>query len=103
MSILNYVTRTIEKEFVSKLVQKMARDLPPGLILEGRGKMTVNKITRCLEQVYAESRNFKEERRLGMVGRAVVANAFKWGLTEAGYPAEFVSMATEGLIVALSK
>ena len=103
MSLLNFVTRSIEKEFASKLIHKLVKDLPPALISAGRGKVTVNKITRCLEQVYAESKSFKEERRLGLVGRAVVANTFKWGLAEADYPEEFVRMATEGLIVALSK
>lgn len=103
MSLLNFVTRSIEKEFASTLIQKLAKDLPPALISEGRGKVTVNKITRCLEQAYADAKGFKADRRLGVVGRAVVANAFKWGLTEAGYPEEFVRMATEGLIVALSK
>lgn len=103
MSLFNFVTRSEEKDFVAKQVEQLCKDLPPKLIAEARGKVTVNKITRSLERVYASANAFRDERRLGFVGRAVVANAFKWGLKEASYPDEFVDMATEGLIVALSK
>lgn len=65
--------------------------------------MSVNKITRHLERVYAAAIDFKDEEHIGFVGRAVMANAFKWGLKEARYSDEFVDMATEGLVVALSK
>ena len=103
MSIFNFVTRSEEKAFVVKQVEQLRKDLPPTLIAEARGKVTVNKITRSLERVYASATNFRDERHLGFMGRAVLANAFKWELKEASYPDEFVDMATEGLIVALSK
>lgn len=103
MSLFNFFTRSEEKAFVAKQVEQLLKDLPPTLIAEARGKVTVNKITRSLERVYASANTFRDERRLGFMGRAVVANAFKWGLKEASYPEEFVDMATEGLIVALSK
>lgn len=103
MSLLNIFTRSEEKTFVARQVEQLRKDLPPTLIAEARGKVTVNKITRCLERVYASATTFRDERRLGFMGRAVVANAFKWELKEASYPDEFVDMATEGLIVALSK
>ena len=103
MSLFNFVTRSEERAFVAKQVEQLCKDLPPKLIAEARGKVTVNKITRSLERIYASASAFRDERRLGFVGRAVVANSFKWGLKEASYPDEFVDMATEGLIVALSK
>lgn len=103
MSLLNIFTRSEEKNFVARQVEQLRKDLPPTLITEARGKVTVNKITRVLERVYASAATFRDERSLGFVGRAVVANAFKWELKEASYPDEFVDMATEGLIVALSK
>ena len=103
MSFFNFVNRSEEKAFVVKQVEQLRKDLPPTLIAEARGKVTVNKITRSLERVYASATSFRDERSLGFVGRAVLANAFKWELKEAAYPDEFVDMATEGLIVALSK
>lgn len=103
MNFFNFITRAEEKAFVANQIEQLVKDLPPMLIAGGRGKVTVNKITRCLERVYSAVSDFNDERHLGFIGRAVVANAFKWGLKEASYPGEFVDMATEGLIVALSK
>lgn len=103
MNLLNFVTRASEKAFVARQIERLVKDLPPMLIEGGRGKVTVNKITRHLERLYSDAITFKDEMRIGFVGRAVMANAFKWGLKEAGYSGEFADMATEGLVVALSK
>lgn len=103
MSLFNFLSRSDEKAAVQDVVEQLAKELPPAVIEAGRGKVSVNKVTRLLERAYGVLRTFRDQRRLGFLGRAVVANAFKWGLRERGYPAEFVDMATEGLIVALSK
>ncbi|MEJ5896896.1 hypothetical protein WIT60_08545 [Aquabacterium sp. G14] len=103
MSIWNFFSRTQEKSFVAQQLAVLVKDLPPTLIQDGRGKVSVNKITRHLERVYKAASDFKEAQNIGFMGRAVMANAFKWGLKECGYPDEFADMATEGLVVALSK
>lgn len=103
MSILNFVTRSNERSFVQDLVAQLVRNLPPEVIAAGRSKVSVNKITRHLEKVYLDAASFQSAHKIGFLGRAVMANAFKWGLKEASYPDEFVDMATEGFIVALSK
>lgn len=103
MNILNWLTRSEEKTCVESLLEKILKELPVEKIADGRSKVSVNKVTRVLESVYASAVDFKRDRKIGFVGRAVMANAFKWGLKEAGYADAFVSMATEGLIVALSK
>lgn len=103
MSVLNFFSRAKEKAFVAEQVIRLVKDLPPNLIQDGRGKVSVNKITRHLERVYKSASEFKAAQNSGFMARAVMANSFKWGLKEAGYPDEFVDMATEGLVVALSK
>ena len=103
MGMLNFFSRAQEKAFVAAQLAGLVKDLPPALIQDGRGKVSVNKITRHLERVYKAAAEFKESQGVGFMGRAVMANAFKWGLKESGYPQEFADMATEGLIVALSK
>lgn len=103
MNLLNWFTRSEEKKCVASLLVKICKDLPVEKISDGRSKVSVNKVTRVLEGVYQDATDFKNERKVGFVGRAVMANAFKWGLKEAGYADAFVNMATEGLIVALSK
>jgi len=103
MSIWNFFSRAQEKTFVTQQLAVLLKDLPPNLIQDGRGKVSVNKITRHLERVYKAAAEFKDSQNVGFIGRAVMANAFKWGLRESGYPDEFADMATEGLVVALSK
>lgn len=103
MSVLNFFSRAKEKAFVAEQVTRLLKDLPPTLIQDGRGKVSVNKITRHLERVYKSASEFKANQNSGFMARAVMANSFKWGLKEAGYPEDFVDLATEGLVVALSK
>jgi hypothetical protein len=103
MNILNIITRREEKKCVANLLAKLMKELPVEKISEGRSKVSVNKVTRVLEGIYLNASDFKGQRGVGFFGRAVMANAFKWGLKDAGYSEAFVSMATEGLIVALSK
>lgn len=103
MSLLNFITRVDEKRAVASVIDQLAKDLPPALLGAGRSKVSVNKVTRHLERAYATLSDLRMQRQIGFVGRAIIANTFKWGLKERGYPVEFVDMATEGLIVALSK
>lgn len=103
MYLLNWLTRAEEKKCVANLLERISKELPAEKIADGRSKVSVNKVTRVLESVYASAVDFKNERKIGFIGRAVMANAFKWGLKEAGYADAFVGMATEGLIMALSK
>ena len=39
---------------------------------------------------------------MGFLRRSLFANAFQWALTEQDYPQDFVVMATEGLLVAIT-
>ena len=103
MSISNFFSRVEEKSCAAQLVLQLVKDLPPNLIKDGRGKVSVNKITRHLERIYKSASEFNNAQKFGFLGRVVMANAFKWGLKEAGYPDDFTELATEGLVVALSK
>lgn len=103
MSLLNWFSRKNEKAAVLSAIDKLAKELPASVIIAGRGKASVNKVTRLLERTYGEIVSISGPRGFGFVGRALIANVFKWGLMDKGYPDEFVEMATEGLIVALSR
>lgn len=84
-------------------IDQLARDVPPSAILAGRGKVSVNKVTRILERTYGVICGCSEGKGFGLYGRALIANSFKWGLKDKGYPEDFVELATEGLIVAMLK
>lgn len=103
MNLINFITRSKEKAFIAGQVEILLKELPPAAMSAEKGRISVNKVTRSLERVYTAASDFKNEHQVGVIGRAAMANAFKWGLLDASYSSQFADMATEGLIVALSK
>lgn len=92
-----------DKALARSLVAELVHALSPAMISSKRKILSVNKVTRLLEQTFHRATEHQQNARLGFVRRAVLANAFKWELLEAGYPKDFVDMATEGLVVELSR
>lgn len=92
-----------EKEFARQLAQQLGKDIPARLMQDRRRVLSVNKITRLLERTYHAATEYQVLHGMGFVKRAVFANSFKWELKNAGYPEDFVDMATEGLVVQLTK
>jgi hypothetical protein len=101
--MFKFFSTAAEKRLAGELVERLAKDVPPAQMTADMRKLSVNRITRMLERTYQAAAAHKREHGLGVVKRAVLANTFKWGLKERGYPDEFVEMATEGLVVELSK
>jgi hypothetical protein len=86
------------------LAESLARRYPVALDgQDGRQKVSVERISRILEGVYAEAQALQAQQRYGWFRRARLAHAFKWRLTELGYSKAFIDLATEGLIVYLHK
>ena len=46
---------------------------------------------------------FQREHRLGTFGKAKLGNEFKWRLRELGYTEKFIDVATEGLMVYVTR
>lgn len=92
-----------DSAFAKQIVSTLVKELPPKLMQEHRGTMSVNKVTRQLEKTYKAAVDYQREQRLGFIRRAFLANGFRWELKECGYPDDFVSVATEGLVVELSR
>jgi len=103
MNILNMLSAAREKAFARDLVQRLTRELPPSLMEKRRTVLSVNKVTRLLERTYQAAGTYQMEHRLGFFKRAMLANAFKWELRGQAYPDDFIDLATEGLVVELSK
>lgn len=89
--------------FSEGLAQGLMKDLPPKLMLNSASVISANRVSTILERSYIKAAAFQSERRIGFVRRALLANTFRWKLIALGYPEEFVSVATEGLLVHLSK
>lgn len=103
MGIFNFFSASAEKELARGLVSQLVKDLPPILMKDKRQILSVNKITRLLEKTYAAAARHQQAHRLGMVKRAILANHFKWELKNKDYPDDFVNIATEGLVMELTK
>lgn len=92
-----------EKILAEEMVNRINAQLPPNILAQQSKILSVNKITKILEEVYQTARSRQENGRISFIQRAVLANNFKWGLKNNGYSQEFIDMATEGLIFELSK
>lgn len=92
-----------EKALGRELADRFGKQLPPKLITKQNRILSANKISRLLEQVFDIAKDHQVKNGLSFFGRAILANSFKWELDAKGYPKEFIDLATEGLIVELSK
>lgn len=103
MKIIKFLNLSSEKVFAKSLVDKLVVELPPSLMENRRKILSVNKITRLLEGAYQAAGVYKFQNNIGFLRSAILANSFKWSLKNAGYSSDFIDMATEGLVVELSK
>lgn len=103
MTFLSFFSSAREKTFARELVLRLVKELPPALVEDRRKVLSVNKVTRLLERTYREAKSFQQTHRLGFVKRAILANSFKWELKSSAYPDDFVDLATEGLVIEVSR
>lgn len=103
MNIKRWITFRYEKELAQTMVETLVKTLPPSHIDTKKKGLTVNRITTLLERNYRQACEYQEDHKIGFIKRAYLANKYKWALLEAGYATDFVDLATEGLIVLLTK
>jgi hypothetical protein len=90
-------------EFAKNLAQDIAKRYPPAIANNPEQMVSQKRLTAILEEAFNKARQFNTENRLGMFKKAKLGNTFKWELKEMGYDKKFVDMATEGLIVYLTR
>lgn len=103
MGVLSFFSGKEAKRAAEELAQTMIKDLPPKVMLNSASVISANRVTTILERSYSKAAAYQAEHKIGPIRRAAFANAFQWKLKELGYPPEFVSVATEGLLIHLSK
>ena len=91
-----------DKAHACELANSIAAQVSVKLLRENRQALSVNKITRVLEKTFLQASAYQAAQRMGFLRRSLFANAFQWALKEQAYPQDFVVMATEGLLVAIS-
>jgi hypothetical protein len=90
-------------EFAAKLTEKLAKRYPPGIDINPEKKVSQARLTRVLEETLQQAADFQREHKLGMLGKAKLGNEFKWRLKELGYSEKFIEVATEGLMVYVTR
>lgn len=85
------------------MANNLLKSYPPSLEAIKKKKLSVDRISKILEKIYADAQAFKTTNNMGLFGKTRLCHAFKWQLTELGYSKSFVDVATEGLVVYLSK
>ncbi|MDX5363668.1 MAG: hypothetical protein LPJ91_05885 [Pseudazoarcus pumilus] len=103
MRIFSFFSRSDANAYAEGLAVDLTRDLPPKLILKSASIISANRVTTILERSYEKASTFQSEQNMNGFQRAAFANTFRWKLDEIGYPEEFVRVATEGLLVHLSR
>lgn len=91
------------KGFADDLADRLAKRYSAEVDRQPGKRPSVNRLTRVMEETCQKALEFQQRRRLGWLGKARLSNEFRWALKERGYTAEFVSFATEAIVVYLSR
>lgn len=100
---LKLVSKTLIVDFAKTLADQVSKRYPPALEQQAGKRPSVARLTRIIEDVCGKAIEFQKENRLGWFGKARLGNTFRWALKEKGYRDDFVELATEALIVLVSK
>lgn len=103
MSLFKRLTGADVNGFAKDLAQQIAKRYPPALDASSTKKISVNRVTKVLEDALERAAEFSGKEKLGGIGKARLGNAFKWELKELGYSESFIDVATEGLIVYITR
>jgi len=89
--------------FAKTLAQDLAKRYPPALDKGSERKISQKRLTTILEDTFSRAVEFKLEHKLGVYKKARLGNSFRWELQDMGYSEKFVELATEGLIVYITR
>jgi hypothetical protein len=88
--------------FATALAQDLARRFPPKSE-ERRDKGAKNQLTSITDGLYTQAAKFRQDKELGIYGKAKLGNTFRWRLKEVGYSGGFIDEVTHGLVLRLAK
>ena len=103
MALFGSVSGKDVDTFAKGLAQDLAKRYPPALDKGSERKISQKRLTGILENTYARAIEFKREHKLGVYKKARLGNTVRWELQEMGYTEKFIELATEGLIVYITR
>ena len=93
-------TKELE-QFANGMAADLTRRFPPKS--ESRTDAGAqHQLKVILDGIGARAIRYRDEKKLGVYGKAKMANSFKWRLSEAGYSKEFVETATKNIVTRLA-
>jgi len=90
-------------DFAKTLAQDIAKRYPPAIANNPAQMVSQKRLSSILEEAFVRAAEFNLENKLGWYKKAKLGNEFKWELKEIGYDEKFIDVATEGLIVYLTR
>ena len=103
MGLFGSVSGRQVDEFARSLAQELAKRYPPALDQGSERKLSQKRLTTILEETLRKATDFQGRHKLGVYKKARLGNTFRWELKELGYSDKFVEIATEGLVVYISR
>ena len=103
MGLFGSVSGKQVDEFAQTLAQELSKRYPPALDKGSERRISQKRLTTILEDTFNSAMEFKKQHRLGVYKKARLGNTFRWELQEMGYSEKFVEVATEGLIVYITR
>ena len=103
MALFGSVSGKQVDEFAKSLAHELTKRYPPALDQGGQQKLSQKRLTTILEEAFSKAADFRSQHKLGVYKKARLGNTFRWELKELGYSEKFVEIATEGLVVYISR
>jgi hypothetical protein len=103
MGLFGSVSGKQVDEFAKNLVQELSKRYPPALDRGSERRISQKRLTTLLEDTFQHAMEFRKQHKLGVYKKARLGNTFRWELQEMGYSEKFVEVATEGIIVYITR
>jgi hypothetical protein len=103
MGLFSFFSKAEINAFAKDLAANLAKRYPPALDINPEKRVSENRLTKVLEDTLAQAVEFQRTHKLGMFGKAKLGNEFRWQLKEMGYTEKFIDVATEGLMVYITR
>ena len=104
MGLFGSVSGKEVDQFAKSLAQDIAKRYPPAMDQgSAERKVSQKRLTAILEETFGKASAYKNDHRLGVYKKARLSNTFRWELEELGYTKRFVEVATEGLVIYISR
>lgn len=91
------------EQFSADLVQDLVKRYPPAMANNPVQMVSEKRLSILLESTFLKAQIFAQENHLGTIRKAILGNNFKWALKDLGYNENFIELATEGLVVHITR